>query len=299
MNSLTQKFAYLGRSLAGLGQVKTCPYCGSRNFREADSKFFGITRLLKCQYCGLQHRHPKDDEQFLKRFYQTDYQVDIDMMTDLPDLKTLEVLRASHFSNLRDYGGVIKAAAPGRSHLQVVDYGCSWGYNVYKLAEAGMRASGYELSVPRAEYGRRHLGVMLVHDDSELPDGNDVFFSSHVIEHLPDLGRFVGFAKAKLKGGGVFIAFCPNGSEEYRKRDFATFHVTWGRLHALYLDIDFAQHLFKDNPYLILTGDWPYDLEVIAAWDGQSQVVAGARDGYELLIIARPNISLESPKYTP
>lgn len=294
MTYFKQKFKYLLRSLAARAQQRSCPFCGRQVFEQVDSKYFGITRLLKCASCKLQHRHPKDDERFLNKFYQEDYSVDVGMITDLPDAEKLAELQANHFASFTDFSPVIRAALPGKTSISVLDYGCSWGYNVAKLNHAGMSASGYELSVPRAEFGRRHLNITLTWKEKEIPEGNDVFFSSHVIEHLPSIGNFVDLSRSKLAPDGIFMAFCPNGSKEYRERDFKTFHVTWGGLHPLYLDIEFAQELFSNNPYLILTSDSTYDLDAIAAWDGRSQQVAGRHDGYELLMMARPNISISN-----
>lgn len=293
MNSLQQKITYLLRSVANVGQKRKCPYCGGTSFTTIDTKY-GITALLKCNTCALQHRHPRDSEAFLNKFYQTDYEVDVQMMTDLPDEAKLRELMADNFSELRDYSSIIRAAVKGEGPVHVIDYGCSWGYNVYKLNQAGMKASGYELSVPRAEYGRKHLGIDLVHTTSDIPAGNDVFFSAHTIEHLADIGKFVELAREKLTSNGVFIASCPNGSDEYRKREPHTFHVTWGSVHPSYLDIEFAQFLFKDHPHLILTSNWPHNAETIAAWDGASQLVSGPRDGNDLLILAKPNVWLKA-----
>lgn len=289
MTSTQQKINYLLRSFANVGQKKACPYCGGTSFTTLDTKY-GITALLKCNTCALQHRHPRDSQAFLDKFYQTDYEVKVEMMTDLPSEAELRALMADNFSELRDYAAVIRAAVKSEEPVRVIDYGCSWGYNVYKLNRAGMKASGYELSVPRAEYGRKHLGIDLVHDEAQIPAGNDVFFSSHTIEHLTNIKKFVALAQEKLTADGLFIASCPNGSAEYRTRDPHTFHVTWGSVHPNYLDVEFARYLFREHPYLILTSDWPHDAGAIAAWDGASQLVAGPRDGNDLLIIAKPNV---------
>ncbi|NOS54902.1 MAG: hypothetical protein HOP37_01440, partial [Cyclobacteriaceae bacterium] len=114
--------------------------------------------------------------------------------------------------------------------------------------------------------------------------------SSHAIEHLPVISEFIRFASSKLIKDGILISFCPNGSSEFRAREPNTFHVNWGLLHPNYLDVDFAAHTFRKNPYLILTDDWRYNLELLRKWDGHSQIIGEKRDGQELLIIAKPNV---------
>lgn len=285
------KFQYLLRCILSIFQQKICPYCGGRDFTLIQRKYL-VTTLLKCKNCGLNHRHPKDDPKFLEKFYQKDYHVKVEMMTDLPADQELEKLKANNFNELRDFSTMFSALFPEKMNISVVDYGCSWGYNVYKLKKSGLDAVGYELSVPRAGFGAEKLGVDIATDTAAIRTGNDIFFSSHTIEHLASIQDFIQLSKEKLNKEGVFVAICPNGSKEYQQRNPATYSQTWGSLHPNYLDIEFARFAFKNNPYLILTSDWIFDTEKIKNWDGRSQVVDAYREGYELLIIAKPNSML-------
>ncbi len=285
-----QKLNYLLRSLANAGQAKRCPYCDGKFFEVADTKYM-ITSLLKCKECGLLHRHPSDSKEFLKKFYQKDYKVDVQMMTDLPSSKEIEKLKNTNFFNLRDYLPLVKAVIK-KPDIKLVDYGCSWGYNVFKLKNDGVDAVGFELSVPRARFGEENLSISIATEEKEIRNDNDVLFSSHVIEHLYSIQDFITLSRQKLREHGIFMAFCPNGSAEYKKRQPETYKVTWGSLHPNYIDIHFATHVFKRNPYLLLTSDWPYNLEKLENWDGLSQYIDEDRSGYELLIIAKPNVEI-------
>jgi len=69
-------------------------------------------------------------------------------------------------------------------------------------------------------------------------------------------------------------------------------HVNWGDLHPNFLTVEFAQFVFKDNPYFILTGDWEFDATQISNWDGVSQITSNYQAGKELLIISKPNINI-------
>jgi len=286
----TQKLNYFLRSLANAGQEKKCPYCSGKQFMLIGTKYL-ITSLLKCKSCGLLHRHPKDSKEFLKKFYQKDYQVDVQMMTDLPSDNQIEKLKSHNFSELRDYLPIIKALI-NKPDIRMVDYGCSWGYNVFKLKQDGVDVTGFELSVPRARFGEEKLGIIIATQEKDIRKDNDLIYSSHVIEHLYAIQDFITLSRQKLKDDGIFMAFCPNGSVEYRKRDPDTYKVTWGSLHPNYLDIEFASNMFKKNPYLLLTSDWPYNLEKLEKWDGRSQYIDEDRDGYELLIVAKPNVEI-------
>jgi hypothetical protein len=248
--------------------------------------------LIKYKTCGLNHRHPKDNPKFLEKFYQKDYHVKVEMMTDLPDDKDLEELKKDNFKELRDFSPMFRSLYPRKEGIKVVDYGCSWSYNVYKLRTTEFDAVGYELSIPRARFGIQKLGIEIETDTASIRTGNDVFFPTHTIEHLASIPDFINLSMEKLNSEGTFIAICPNGSVDYQKRNPSSYSQTWGSLHPNYLDIDFASFAFRNNPFMIQTSDWIFDTEKIANWNGRSQVIGDHREGYELLIIAKPNIVL-------
>jgi hypothetical protein len=288
---MIQKLAYLLRSIRNVNQPRICPNCGMSSNTEIDQKYF-VTRLLKCKSCKLSFRHPTDTRQFLTEFYQSSYHADYSNetlnITDLPSAEELKQLTKNNFPDKRNHSSFV-AALLKSSEKRVLDYGTSWGYSVYHLRKAGFDAEGFEISKARAEFGRK-LNVNIYSDPKMVPAGWDMIMSNHAIEHLPVVSDFVTFASERLKPNGIFMAFCPNGSPDYRKREPGVFHVNWGFLHPNYLDVEFAMTTFKDNPYLILTGDWDYDVNVLSAWDGRSQSVGERRDGKELLIISKPNI---------
>ncbi|MFM2224638.1 MAG: hypothetical protein RJA07_840 [Bacteroidota bacterium] len=283
-----QKIDYLLRSALNSTQEKKCPYCGSTDVEKIDSKYI-FTSLLSCKKCNFNHRHPKDDEQWLQKFYQKEYNIETHM-TLMPSANEIKKLKEDNFPKLRLYDKYIQALFKSKPNVKMIDYGCSWGYNVFKLIKSGFNAIGFELSVPRAQFGIKNLAVPIIFDIEKLPAANDLILSSHVIEHLSDISGFVALSKKLLTANGVFMAFCPNGTDAYRKREPHVWHINWGLVHPNYLTIKFAQFVFKNNPYLILTGDWDFNAEDISNWDGKSQVVGSFHEGKELLIIAKPNI---------
>ncbi len=289
--TMNQKLNYLIRSLINFNAAKVCPNCGGKELRRIDRKYL-ITRLLKCEHCKLNFRFPTDSKAFLNDFYQSEYQAiyseETLSITDLPSNDVLQQLMKDNFPDKRNHSRFVYALLKKYS-AQVLDYGCSWGYSVFHLKKAGYHAEGFEISRPRAEFGKK-IGVIIHYQQETVKDGLDMIMSNHAIEHIPVISDFVKFAASRLKNDGIFMAFCPNGSPEYRKREPAIFHVNWGFLHPNYLDVSFASHLFRNSPYLILTGDWNYDTDILAAWDGRSQQIGERKDGKELLIIAKPNV---------
>lgn len=290
---MKQKLLYLLRSIRDFNQPKVCPDCGGQKHLTVDEKYF-VTKLLRCESCLLQFRYPTDSTVFLENFYQTDYKADYSeethSITEFPNEEQLNQQLNNNFPDRRDHSPFVHALLKKYSG-RVLDYGASWGYSVYHLKQAGYSAEGFEISRPRAAFGKK-LGVKIYVIQADVPVDQDLIMSNHAIEHMPVISNFVKFAASRLKQDGIFMAFCPNGSAKYRKREPNIFHVNWGFLHPNYLDIEYASRLFCNNPYLILTGDWNYETQDLTQWDGRSQQITNKKDGKELLIIAKPNIIL-------
>src|SRR5207248_1876617 len=149
---------FLAGCLKRLYQKKVCPCCGGEDSQTIDRKL--VYRLEACARCAIRFRYPTDSAAEMRRYYEHDYRQK-GLTTDLPEPRVLERLLATNFAGtskdfrplvqlLRDLG--VPAGA------RVLDYGASWGYCAYQLRRAGFAAAAYEISRPRAEFGRR-LGV--------------------------------------------------------------------------------------------------------------------------------------------
>jgi 2-polyprenyl-3-methyl-5-hydroxy-6-metoxy-1,4-benzoquinol methylase len=89
----------------------------------------------------------------------------------------------------------------------------------------------------------------------------DIFFSSHVLEHVPSVREAIDFGFRILKPGGIFVAVTPNGSAEFRKNHPSAWHKLWGLVHPNFLDDIFYRSIFADNP-IFLSSD-PYPMQEI------------------------------------
>lgn len=148
-------------------------------------------------------RYPKDSWEINAGFYQQAYDVFEDgLVTSLPNDEQLAELQRTGFVGSRwdssDRFTILNQYSPrGR----ILDYGCSWGYFIYQALQRGYEPIGFEVSSPRAEFGREKLKLEILSTLSELralPEASiDVIYTSHVLEHLPGLaGVFEEFASA-------------------------------------------------------------------------------------------------------
>ena len=101
---------------------------------------------------------------------------------------------------------------------RVVDSGSGEGYGTAMLGAVAATATGVELVEPVADHAHRRYGAaegvdFLTADicDTGLPAGQtDVVVNLQVIEHLPDVGRFLGEQRRILRPGGELIVATPN-----------------------------------------------------------------------------------------
>lgn len=287
------KIEYFLRSALHYFSEVQCTHCGGKSVLKIDQKYF-VTHLFECQDCYLQFRHPSDTKTFNERFYQSDYAQDDGITTNLPSADILNQMMASDFAgspkNAEPVLALWQSVFPRLEEVRAIDFGSSWGYMSYQFLKKGVQTQSFEISKPRAAFGNNHLGLDIKSDTHKLIPGNDLFYSSHVIEHVPSIADMVKEAKRLLKPDGIFIAECPNGSSGFRRKNRSGFHQSWGLVHPNYLSDKFYQHLFKTNPYLITSA--PFPLDFIHQWDGKSQVTHDTSGG-ELLVIAKPNARVE------
>lgn len=283
-----QKIAYLANSILRYAEPKICPYCASSHTHEIDRKYL-VTRLLECQHCHLYFRHPYETQASNRSFYQKAYTEKDKLTTDLPSPEGLEALKAINFKTDSNKHAarlirLFQCLYPSVNALNIIDYGASWGYISYQFLQAGMSVQSFEISAPRAQYGNDNLGLDIKTRVEDLTPGADIFFSSHVIEHVPSISAMLDQAIKLIRPGGYFIALCPNGSDGFRLSNPSGFHQAWGKVHPNYLNDKFFRHVFKSQPHYI--GSSPIHFDAISAWNGLGQYTDNL-DGEELLLIAK------------
>ena len=133
-------------------------------------------------------------------FYQTRYSQGF--TTDTPSPAQLDALKASGFKGTeKDYTQnlAVLRAIGCRPGARLFDYGCSWGYGSWQLVQAGYDVTAFEISVPRADYARIHLGINVQTRPEDVQGPFDAFFSSHVPEHVTSVADTLCLARRVLE----------------------------------------------------------------------------------------------------
>jgi len=211
-----QKLPFLRRMVRHRlsGGHATCPYCGGARLRRVARKRL-VLDVYECSACLLMFRWPMETEEEFRRFYQAEYREGA--ITDLPTPERLAEMSAASFSgtplDLSAKIHLLRALEPAG---RVLDYGCSWGYGVFQLLQAGYQASGFEISHPRAEFARRWVPASILEDPADLarvPERSfDILFSNHVVEHLRGLRQAFDLFARLLRSGGLLFCVLPNFS---------------------------------------------------------------------------------------
>ena len=285
--NLLLKFNYFLNSALNYFQNSNCPNCGSNKINMVDRKFM-VTTLAECANCNLLFRQPKDKQSHNEYFYNKLYKQDGGITTDLPNDDELNILLATGFANtdknIITITKILEAISGAVAGKSILDYGSSWGYMTWQFLEIGMKAQAYEISKPRAEFGKKKLQIPIVTDKSLIADTFDFVLSSHLIEHMDNINSFVELSFNKLKENGFLVIICPNGSKDLRDSNFTVFHHFWGQVHPNLISDEFYKKLFKEYPFYIASS--PYDISGIAKWDQQSQRIQ-LNGGDELLCIIK------------
>ena len=196
------------------GQARVCPYCGPSSQVRLVRRKKVIVEILQCQTCHLWFRWPADTPGEHDSYYQEEFARDAPQIM-LPGNDELELLKQRNFSGSPlDINNKIRVLQILHQGGRVLDFGCSWGYGTYQLREHGFDAVGFEVSRPRAEFGRAKLGLNIIDNFDELaklPEGSfDIVFSNHVVEHLPDIGATFAMLTRLLKENGFIFHVLPN-----------------------------------------------------------------------------------------
>lgn len=278
------RWKYFFRSLQKRlnGTHFACPSCGCEVSTVVDRKML-VTSLCRCRDCSLLFRTPTIDEKEMPAFYQNDYAPSF----AVPDAELLKDYIATGFVNsTRHYGYIIDVlhalgCKPGQRFL---DYGCSWGYCSWQMTKAGFNVQGYEIAHDRCQFAREKLNVDAVERHEQLEGPFDIFFSYHVLEHVPIIRQTLDLAFQMLKPGGLFLSVTPNGCSEERESNPKGWHQWWGLVHPQVPDSLFYEAYFGEQPYLV-SGP-PFDLAAIRGWTGKDALKLRL-SGHELLVAAR------------
>jgi len=105
---------------------------------------------------------------------------------------------------------------------EVLDFGCGSGYGTERIANCCKRIIGIDISADAIDYARGkfqadnlQFATIAPVEEQPLPFADqsfDVVLSFQVIEHVPDVGRYLSEIGRVLRPGGIFVVATPDRS---------------------------------------------------------------------------------------
>jgi asparagine synthase (glutamine-hydrolysing) len=291
ISGLGEKLHYLACSVKRrlTTRVELCPNCGAADHVLVQRKYLA-TELRRCGLCKIMFRSPCLSPSDEIAFYVSEaYSAGV--TTDTPKLDVLCELKRTRFEGTRKDASprlaLLKALGCTPQDTHVLDFGCSWGYTAWQMQAAGYRVTGLEVGKHRCGFAVSRMGINAVQNEALLEGPFDVFFTSHVLEHVPSVTQKIVLAKRLVRPGGLILIMTPNGSAAHRALDPTGWQQMWGHVHPNLLDDQFYLALAHSGP-IYLSSD-PYSLGEISAWakDPSAGKVVGDLSGPELLAVFR------------
>ena len=243
------KTKYLLKTILKSNQKFKCPVCSNLDYLQIDQKILGLTKLVECTSCKLRYRTPQDSVKSNIDFYQSEYEQDL--VTDLPSEDQLEVLMKNNFVDFKYSASIFEKFITSISKylgrkISIFDYGANWGYKAYQFQSYDFVefVKCYELSEPRRKFGENNLGIKYINKISESNQKYDLFFSSHVIEHMYNPLDIKDWANHFLKKDGILLITCPNGSNSAKNN--LNWSKLWGQVHPNFISDEFLIKNFRD-----------------------------------------------------
>jgi 2-polyprenyl-3-methyl-5-hydroxy-6-metoxy-1,4-benzoquinol methylase len=263
---LKQKISYLLSSTKKRisAQGESCPSCGA-SFGELVQRKYVVTSLVRCKACRLLYRTPTTSIEENRAFYQKAYTQGV--VTNLPSDAELSGLIFTKFNHpSSDYSKYIEIlqAIGCKEGDKLFDFGCSWGYGSWQFKQHGFDVQSFEISKPRGEFAKEKLGVDVLDamDNAEGP--YDIFFSAHVLEHVPSVQSVIEDGFRLLRSGGVFMAITPTGSAAFRSKSPTAWSQLWGNVHPQFLDDVYYNKQFQQYPHILASN--PFEITELRQW---------------------------------
>ena len=179
------------------GETDTAPLWSGRHNRAGANQY--PYEIVRCTSCGLARTTPLPGGGDPASLY-------VDGYGDEWIRSESEMAAKSRF---RLYDLARLCPAPAR----VLDVGCSAGWMLDMLTEAGYRAEGVEVDRSAVEYGRsrgRTIHHGTIQDRIFVERSWDLLLMSHVLEHLVDLNSIIARVTRLLAPRGVLLIYVPN-----------------------------------------------------------------------------------------
>lgn len=220
----------------------SCSYCGSKRIK-LSTKIDGNYSIYACSRCSVLFTYPQPDTRW-EEFNNERYDSKKDKEAYLGIYNKI-------YKRAKKYASYIKRYKRNGRYL---DIGCSYGIYLKAAREAGYTVSGVEIAPHAARYAKKELKL-------DVFDGTleKVKFKKHtfdivtlydVLEHVPDIQKFLKEIYRIMKPGGVLVVQSPNS----RSFAFKVLGTQWNWLlvpnHLWHFSYPVLNTILLDNGFV-------------------------------------------------
>lgn len=203
--------------------------------------------VYRCGHCDVRFIHPPLSAEEEARLYAAEFEK---FMTDRSAAgagweKPEAHIRANEGEAARRMGHLSSVIRPG---MKVLEVGCSSGFMLYRLAEAGCDCTGVEPSGIFSDYVRsRGIPVYSSLDDLPADARFDLIIHYYVLEHIGRPQDFLKAQIARLAPGGKLVFEVPNANDALTTLyDIPAYErFIWVKSHRWYFSERSLAHLMK------------------------------------------------------
>lgn len=205
-------------------EMLDCPICKTHHFVELFKK--EGEPISKCKDCGFIMINPRPSYEQILQTYEPRYS------QAYSNKQASKRRRSAHWANQAR-----RFVSSGRW----LDIGCSSGYMVEAAKNANFDAHGVDLESWGIEYAKKELGLEKIFlgqlEDQKFPANHFQVISAYeVIEHVPDLHRFVGEIKRLLAPDGILVIHTPDVGHWRRTRPLQNWGAVLPSEHLYYFN---------------------------------------------------------------
>ncbi len=185
--------------------------------------------LRRCLDCGLVFMDPMPDDRVVDSLYTDAYS------------GATEVYFAKVASKMRRSRRRARWLSRRVSGLRFLDIGCNGGFMVEAMRQLGFESHGIDLDPVSIAWAQEHYpgGRFRVTSAERFEltgDPFDIVYCSEVIEHSPDVNRFVASVAASMVPGGMLYLTTPDISHWRRPRDITQWDGFDPPSHCVYFN---------------------------------------------------------------
>jgi len=207
-------------------RIQACPLCGGDKFTllfNNDRYYMGI-QTVGCSDCGLIQTNPRPSEEGLSLFYERDYRVFYQGISE-PNAKYIYEMNKKE--RLKQSASFLSQLDSIEMNLVILDIGCSEGAFFHALSDAGFMGDlyGTEPNPEFREYAKNTTDAVVFGELNEVPKKVGLVTLNHVFEHFVRPNKFLRLLRNIMDDAGYLYIDVPNADQYDSVNDIHMAHV--------------------------------------------------------------------------